>query len=37
VSARRRIVVHGGDRRFPLAQGVEALPLTAAMSELERS
>jgi predicted AAA+ superfamily ATPase len=37
VSARRRIVVHGGDRRFPLAQGIEALPLTAAMSELERS
>jgi predicted AAA+ superfamily ATPase len=34
VRAERRVVVHGGDKRFPMANGVEALPLIEAMNEL---
>lgn len=34
LKAKRRIVVHGGDKRFPMPHGVEALPLLDAMKAL---
>lgn len=34
VGAKRRIVVHGGDKRFPMGNDVEALPLRDAMALL---
>lgn len=34
VKAARRIVVHGGDKRFPMPNGIEALPLIEAMEDL---
>jgi hypothetical protein len=34
VKAKRRIVVHGGDKRYPMANKIEAIPLLGAMQEL---
>lgn len=34
VKAKRRIVVHGGDKRYPMANKIEAIPLIDAMHEL---
>jgi predicted AAA+ superfamily ATPase len=33
----RRFVIHGGDKRFPMAQGVEALSLIDAMREISEN
>lgn len=34
IKAARRIVVHGGDKNFPMPNGAEALPLVEAMADL---
>ena len=34
IKAKRRIVIHGGDHRYPMANKIEALPLIDAMLEL---
>ncbi|HQW39329.1 MAG TPA: hypothetical protein PLO00_11440, partial [Usitatibacteraceae bacterium] len=34
VAPSRRLVVHPGRERFPLAEGIEALPLPALLREL---
>ena len=37
VQAHRRLVVHGGEHGFPMAGGIEAMPLMQALSELARA